>query len=396
MAGVCGNCQILRLTSTLKGCFNTKFLPFKPKYTIPATFVSTFSFLGYRRSSENRPSGGFIWQHGRRVPEDICTFWKLKGSRSYRSTSFHFQRDVEEPVKTKPVSGIIKTKLEKMKEMKEDIYTVPNLLSTFRILITPVLGYLIVTEDFVSSLLFFGVAGVTDMLDGFIARNFKNQKSVLGTVLDPFADKILMSVLTISLTVVSLLPVTLTALILSRDALLIGYAFYLRYKSLPSPKTISRYFDFNLPTVELRPNFLGKANTVLQLALVGCSLAAPVFGFVDHPHLQYLCHIKEHLKEEIEFKEEEMSDEDLQFHYFRLHDYDGNRKLDGLEIMHAISHYQNESGVTDKEETSEEANSRTVDQILDEDDLNSDGYIDYPEYIASHKTSTKDSEGHAN
>lgn len=43
-------------------------------------------------------------------------------------------------------------------------------------------------------------------LDGFIARNFKNQKSVLGTVLDPFADKILMSVLTISLTVVSLLP----------------------------------------------------------------------------------------------------------------------------------------------------------------------------------------------
>lgn len=47
---------------------------------------------------------------------------------------------------------------------KEDIYTVPNLLSTFRILITPVLGYLIVTEDFVSSLIFFGVAGVTDMV----------------------------------------------------------------------------------------------------------------------------------------------------------------------------------------------------------------------------------------
>ena len=47
---------------------------------------------------------------------------------------------------------------------KEDIYTVPNLLSTFRIVITPVLGYLIVTEDFVSSFIFFGVAGVTDMV----------------------------------------------------------------------------------------------------------------------------------------------------------------------------------------------------------------------------------------
>jgi len=110
----------------------------------------------------------------------------------------------------------------------------------------------------------------------------------LGTVLDPLADKILMSVVAVSLTVVSLLPVALTALILSRDAVLVSCAFYFRYKSLPSPKTISRYFDFNFPTVELRPNLLGKANTVLQLALVGCSLAAPVFGFVDHPNLQYL------------------------------------------------------------------------------------------------------------
>ncbi|CAH3046319.1 unnamed protein product [Porites evermanni] len=118
---------------------------------------------------------------------------------------------------------------------REDIFTIPNLLSTLRILATPVLGYLVITEDFVSSLALFGVAGITDMLDGFIARNFKNQKSVLGTILDPLADKILMSVLTVSLTLVSLLPVPLTALILSRDALLIGYAFYLRFKSLPSP-----------------------------------------------------------------------------------------------------------------------------------------------------------------
>ncbi|XP_022803072.1 multiple coagulation factor deficiency protein 2 homolog [Stylophora pistillata] len=71
-------------------------------------------------------------------------------------------------------------------------------------------------------------------------------------------------------------------------------------------------------------------------------------------------HIKEHVREEIDVKEEEMSDEDLQFHFFRLHDYDGNRKLDGLELMHAVSHYQNESGITDKDETSDEANARTV------------------------------------
>jgi len=101
--------------------------------------------------------------------------------------------------------------------------------------------------------------------------------------------------------------------------------------------------------------------------------------------LIYFSHIKEHLKDEIDWKEDQMSDEDLMFHYFRLHDYDGNRKLDGLEIMHALSHYQNESGITDKESTSEEANAKTVDEILSMDDLDSDGYIDYPEYVAANK-----------
>lgn len=47
---------------------------------------------------------------------------------------------------------------------KEDIFTIPNLLSSLRILATPVLGYLIVTEDYVSSIALFGVAGLTDMV----------------------------------------------------------------------------------------------------------------------------------------------------------------------------------------------------------------------------------------
>ena len=47
---------------------------------------------------------------------------------------------------------------------KEDIFTIPNLLSTLRILATPVLGYLIVTEDYATSLALFGVAGLTDMV----------------------------------------------------------------------------------------------------------------------------------------------------------------------------------------------------------------------------------------
>ena len=76
----------------------------------------------------------------------------------------------------------------------------------------------------------------------------------------------------------------------------------------------------------------------------------------------------------------------MKFHYFRLHDYDGNKKLDGLELMKALSHYHNESGIEDKESTTEDAMAKTVDQILSYDDTNNDGYIDYPEYITSQKS----------
>ena len=76
-----------------------------------------------------------------------------------------------------------------------------------------------------------------------------------------------------------------------------------------------------------------------------------------------------------------MSDQDLLFHYFRLHDYDNNRKLDGLELMQAMNDYHKESGIEEEKETSEEAMASTVDKILKYDDTNNDGYIDYPEYI---------------
>ncbi|KAK3738559.1 hypothetical protein QZH41_009645, partial [Actinostola sp. cb2023] len=121
---------------------------------------------------------------------------------------------------------------------KESILTIPNLLSAFRIVAAPFLGYFIISEDFLIAAALFGVAGITDMLDGYIARNFKNQKSVFGTILDPVADKVLISTLTISLTVAGLLPIPLTALILGRDLLLIIAAFYFRYKSLPSPVSV--------------------------------------------------------------------------------------------------------------------------------------------------------------
>ncbi|XP_013078897.2 probable cardiolipin synthase (CMP-forming) [Biomphalaria glabrata] len=178
-----------------------------------------------------------------------------------------------------------------LKAKKENIKTVPNLLTTMRMASAPVLAYLVVHDYFGTACTIFVFAGITDLLDGYIARNFKNQRTALGTALDPLADKLLVSFLGIALTSAGLIPVPMTVLILSRDLGLILASFYIRYISLPPPKTLSRYFDVSLVTAKLYPSTISKVNTGLQLSYVAATLASPVFNFVDHPWLQGLMYL---------------------------------------------------------------------------------------------------------
>uniref|UniRef100_A0ABK0LVS5 cardiolipin synthase (CMP-forming) n=1 Tax=Rattus norvegicus TaxID=10116 RepID=A0ABK0LVS5_RAT len=171
----------------------------------------------------------------------------------------------------------------------ENPWTIPNLLSMTRIGLAPVLGYLILEEDFNVALGVFALAGLTDLLDGFIARNWANQKSALGSALDPLADKVLISILYISLTYADLIPVPLTYMIISRDVMLIAAVFYVRYRTLPTPRTLAKYFNPCYATARLKPTFISKVNTAVQLILVAASLAAPVFNYADSIYLQILC-----------------------------------------------------------------------------------------------------------
>ncbi|KAM6128317.1 cardiolipin synthase (CMP-forming) [Pterocles gutturalis] len=173
-------------------------------------------------------------------------------------------------------------------ELYENPWTIPNILSMARMGLAPVLGYLILEENFSVALGVFVLAGITDLLDGFIARNWANQKSALGSALDPLADKILISVLYVSLTCANLIPVPLTSMIVLRDVALIAAVFYVRYKTLSPPRTLSRYFNPCYATAQLKPTFISKMNTAVQLILVAASLAAPVFNYVDSIYLQTL------------------------------------------------------------------------------------------------------------
>ncbi|GLV40146.1 Cardiolipin synthase [Carabus blaptoides fortunei] len=191
----------------------------------------------------------------------------------------------------------IKATKNKMKERmeeaieRENIYTIPNFLCIFRIAMTPYLGMLIVQSNFDLALAVLGLAALTDLLDGWIARTWKNQSTTLGSFLDPLADKILISTLFLTLTYDELIPFALTAMIITRDVILVVAGFVIRYRSLPPPRTLTRYFDGSHATAQLAPTFISKVNTAIQLLLVGSTLAAPVFHYVDHQLLHCLWYI---------------------------------------------------------------------------------------------------------
>nr|XP_036584886.1 cdp-diacylglycerol-glycerol-3-phosphate 3-phosphatidyltransferase [Colletotrichum truncatum]KAF6794536.1 cdp-diacylglycerol-glycerol-3-phosphate 3-phosphatidyltransferase [Colletotrichum truncatum] len=183
----------------------------------------------------------------------------------------------------KPRSSSIPTKLAAKipalpKSLHEDIYTIPNLLTLSRLVAAPFVGYFILHDQHAWALGLFAYAGITDLLDGWIARRW-NLQTVVGTVIDPMADKTLMTILTVCLAVQGSLPVWLATIILGRDVGLALSAIYYRWISLPPPKTFMRYWDFTLPSAEVRPTTISKYNTFLQLALVGLTTAAPVLSY---------------------------------------------------------------------------------------------------------------------
>ncbi|XP_011338317.2 probable cardiolipin synthase (CMP-forming) isoform X2 [Ooceraea biroi] len=174
---------------------------------------------------------------------------------------------------------------------RENIWTVPNLLCMGRIVTSPFLSYLILSQDYQIALWLLAFAGLSDLADGWIARTWTSQASKLGSFLDPVADKLLVGTLFLSLAWVGLIPVPLTCLVVARDVALVTAASYIRYRTLPPPKTLARYFDPTHATVQLAPTITSKLNTGIQLTLVAGTLAAPVYHFVDHPILQGLCYV---------------------------------------------------------------------------------------------------------
>jgi len=164
---------------------------------------------------------------------------------------------------------------DKQTARRENIYTIPNLLTTARIALCPIIGLSILDGNYPQAVAFVALAGCTDFLDGYVARRF-NTRTVLGSILDPAADKALMTTLTVTLSLNKLVPPPLAILIVGRDVVLGCMALYHRYRSLPVPKTFQRFWNLSIPSAHVQPTAVSKWNTLIQLSLMGVTTISPI------------------------------------------------------------------------------------------------------------------------
>lgn len=129
---------------------------------------------------------------------------------------------------------------------------IPNLITFLRLLLVPPIVWSLLTGQYGLALILFVIAGVSDALDGFLAKTF-NWTSRLGGLLDPIADKLLLVSCYLALTWQGLLPVWLTAVVIGRDLVILTGAIL--YNAL-------------IERVEAAPSVISKINTLSQLLLV--------------------------------------------------------------------------------------------------------------------------------
>ena len=137
--------------------------------------------------------------------------------------------------------------------------TVPNILTLLRILLTPMLVWFLLDNRLGPALAVFLFAGMTDGLDGLIARLY-NQKSQLGAYLDPLADKLLLVSSFILLGRLGMAPMWLVVITVSRDGIIILGLLTLMLHHIP---------------VEIKPSIVSKATTLAQLLTVLSVLGSP-------------------------------------------------------------------------------------------------------------------------
>ena len=145
------------------------------------------------------------------------------------------------------------------------IASIPNLITLARLLSVPLAVWLILNQQFAVAFWLFVIAGISDGVDGYIAKRFR-AKSELGAYMDPLADKALLTSVFVTLGYEGVVQSWLVILIVFRDLLIIGGA--LLYATM-------------IRGLRIKPLLISKLNTALQILLAAMLLAKAGFGIGD-------------------------------------------------------------------------------------------------------------------
>jgi cardiolipin synthase len=138
----------------------------------------------------------------------------------------------------------------------------PNVLTALRLAAAPALAFLLVRGADRAALGVFAFAGLSDAADGFLAKRF-GLSTRFGRLLDPAADKVLMLVSFVTLTILGVAPVWLTLLVLARDAAIVAGLLLARLLNIP---------------VRVAPLLIGKASMAMQIIYIALALVLLTFG----------------------------------------------------------------------------------------------------------------------
>lgn len=145
-----------------------------------------------------------------------------------------------------------------------NLMNIANIITIIRLLFTPFIIWLILSGYYKTSFIFFILSGLSDAIDGFIAKKF-NQITVLGSYLDPLADKILIVSSILVLGFIGIIPSWLLILIVSRDLAILGAVI------------ISWLMESDL---KIEPIFSSKINTFLQILYI-CLILLNLSNFIN-------------------------------------------------------------------------------------------------------------------
>ncbi len=140
--------------------------------------------------------------------------------------------------------------------------TIPNLITIARLIMVPIVIVMIMQQRWAAAFILFVVAGISDGIDGFIARHF-DMRSEFGAYIDPIADKALLVSIYVALAVVGAIPSWLAITVVSRDVMIVSAVLLSWVMSRP---------------VEIKPLMVSKLNTVAQIGFAAYALAANAYG----------------------------------------------------------------------------------------------------------------------